>query len=84
MNMKKRLESKVITLHGEGVNTVNIITEKDAISVLELLKKEMIWRVCTNLRFGIDKNHIIINRNGKQLTRDEFIEQLRKELEEYI
>lgn len=84
MNMKKRLESKVITLYGEGENTVNIITEKDAISVLELLKKEMIHRACNNLFFGIDKDHIIINRNGRQLTRDEFIEQLREELEEYI
>ena len=84
MNMKKRLEGKLITLYGEGENTVNIITEKDAISVLELLKKEMIHRACNNLFFGIDKDHIIINRNGRQLTRDEFIEQLREELEEYI
>lgn len=84
MNMKKRLEGKVITLYGEGENTVNIITEKDAISVLELLKKEIIHRACNNLFFGIDKDHIIKNRNGRQLTRDEFIEQLREELEEYI
>ena len=84
MNMKKRLESKVITLYGEGTNTVNIITEKDAISVLDSLKKEMIWRACNNLRFGIDRNHIIIASSGKQKTRDEFIEELRKELEEYV
>lgn len=84
MNMKKRLEGKVITLYGEGENTVNIITEKDAISILNSLKKEIIWRACTNLRFGIDRNHIIKSGSGKQITRDELIEGLRKELEEYI
>ena len=84
MFAQKCLKDKVITLYGEGTNAVNIVTEKEAISVLNLLKKEMIWRACNNLRFGIDRNHIIINSCGRQITRDEFIEQLRKELEEYI
>ena len=84
MFAQKCLKDNVITLYGEGTNAVNIVTEKDAISVLNLLKKEMIWRACNNLRFGIDRNHIIINSSGRQITRDEFIEQLRKELEEYV
>ena len=84
MNMKKRLEGKVITLYGEGENTVNMKKKIHMFYKIKLLKKEMIHRACNNLFFGIDKDHIIINRNGRQLTRDEFIEQLREELEEYI